>query len=33
MFSEQYIRDNFLNISNEEDLLKDDNYANTINEK
>jgi hypothetical protein len=24
MFSEQYIRDNFLNISNEQDLLKDD---------
>ena len=32
MYSEQYIRDNFLNISNEQDLLKDEGYANSINE-
>ena len=32
MFSEQYIRDKFLNISNEEDLLKDESYASRINE-
>jgi protein involved in polysaccharide export with SLBB domain len=32
MFSKQYIRENFLNISNEQDLLKDDGYAERINE-
>jgi len=32
MFSEKYIRDNFLNISDEEDLLKDDTYKKSINE-
>jgi protein involved in polysaccharide export with SLBB domain len=32
MYSEQYIRDNFLNISSEEDLLKDEAYATSINE-
>jgi protein involved in polysaccharide export with SLBB domain len=32
MFSKQYIRENFLNISNEQDLLKDDGYAKRINE-
>ncbi|EAU52246.1 polysaccharide biosynthesis/export protein [alpha proteobacterium HTCC2255] len=32
MYSEQYIRDNFLNISNEQDLLKDEGYAKSINE-
>ena len=32
MFSEQYIRDNFLNISDEENLLKDDVYNKSINE-
>ena len=32
MFSKQYIRENFLNISNEQDLLKDDGYAKGINE-
>jgi hypothetical protein len=32
MFSKQYIRENFLNISNEQDLLKDNGYAKRINE-
>ena len=32
MFSEQYIRDNFLNIRDEEDILKDDSYAKSNNE-
>ena len=32
MFSEQYIRDNFLDISNEQDLLKDAGYVESINE-
>ena len=32
MYSEQYIRDNFLNISNEQDLLSDKGYAYSINE-
>ncbi|MDG2402635.1 MAG: hypothetical protein P8M01_05930, partial [Amylibacter sp.] len=32
MFSKQYIRENFLNISNVQDLLKDDGYAKIINE-
>ena len=32
MFSKQYIRENFLNISNEQDLLKDDGYTKRINE-
>ncbi|MDA9355472.1 SLBB domain-containing protein, partial [Amylibacter sp.] len=32
MFSEKHIRDNFLNVSNEQDLLKDDVYTKIINE-